>query len=246
VVVLRFDGIRKRGESHNDADCLEAGTEHHRFTFSQGVRDISATLDFLERSPEFAPAKTILVTFSAASIDGRAAVLQEGAGRIAGWVCVVGAPDLQSAMRVISGGVDYLGGVERGVSFGYQEVLGVEVDIDLAANDAIAHNMAFLEDARRDLAQISQPITWFHGAHDAWMDLDRARDILSRGDGTLGIDFRTMMTSLDGVFAAGDIVRGASLVVWAIRDGRDAAREIDHYIRARETGGAAAPDRAVA
>ena len=182
VVVLRFDGIRKRGESHNDADCLEPGTEHHRFTFSQGARDISATLDFLERSPEFAPSKTILVTFSAASIDGRAAVAQESAGRIAGWACVVGAPDLQSAMRVISGGVDYLGGVERGVSFGYQEILGVEVDIDLAAEDAIAQGMAFLEDARRDLAQISQPITWFHGAHDAWMDLDRARDILSHGD----------------------------------------------------------------
>ena len=41
--------------------------------------------------------------------------------------------------------------------------------------------------------------------------------------GTLKIDHRTFMTSLPGVFAAGDIVRGASLVVWAIRDGRDAA-----------------------
>ena len=41
--------------------------------------------------------------------------------------------------------------------------------------------------------------------------------------GTLRTDGRTMMTSLDGVFAAGDIVRGASLVVWAIRDGRDVA-----------------------
>ena len=35
-----------------------------------------------------------------------------------------------------------------------------------------------------------------------------------------------MMTSLDGVFAAGDIVRGASLVVWAIRDGRDVAEHM--------------------
>jgi ubiquinone/menaquinone biosynthesis C-methylase UbiE/pimeloyl-ACP methyl ester carboxylesterase len=182
VVVLRFDGIRKRGESHNEPDCLEAGTEHHRFTFSQGVRDISATLDFLERSPEFAPSRTILVTFSAASIDGRAAVARESPSRIAGWISVVGAPDLQSAMRVISGGVDYVGGVERGIRFGFQEVLGVEVDIDLAGEDAISHRMAFLEDARRDLAQISQPITWFHGAHDAWMDLDRVKDILSRGD----------------------------------------------------------------
>ena len=34
-----------------------------------------------------------------------------------------------------------------------------------------------------------------------------------------------MQTNLDGVFAAGDIVRGASLVVWAIKDGRDAAFE---------------------
>ncbi len=36
-----------------------------------------------------------------------------------------------------------------------------------------------------------------------------------------------MMTSLHGVFAAGDIVRGASLVVWAISEGRDAAEAID-------------------
>jgi len=42
-----------------------------------------------------------------------------------------------------------------------------------------------------------------------------------------------MMTSVDGVFAAGDIVRGASLVVWAIRDARDAAASIDRYLRAK-------------
>ena len=48
--------------------------------------------------------------------------------------------------------------------------------------------------------------------------------------GTVRVDYGTMMTNLDGVFAAGDIIRGASLVVWAIRDGRDAARAIDAYI----------------
>jgi glutamate synthase (NADPH/NADH) small chain len=50
--------------------------------------------------------------------------------------------------------------------------------------------------------------------------------------GMLKIDHRTMMTSLAGVFAAGDIVRGASLVVWAIRDGRDAATQIHRYVQA--------------
>ena len=39
-----------------------------------------------------------------------------------------------------------------------------------------------------------------------------------------------MMTSVEGVFAAGDIVRGASLVVWAVRDGRDAAERIHSYL----------------
>ncbi len=49
--------------------------------------------------------------------------------------------------------------------------------------------------------------------------------------GTLKTDHRTAMTTLPGVFAAGDIVRGASLVVWAIRDGRDAAARMHEYMQ---------------
>ncbi|RMH46165.1 MAG: NAD(P)-dependent oxidoreductase, partial [Alphaproteobacteria bacterium] len=48
--------------------------------------------------------------------------------------------------------------------------------------------------------------------------------------GTIRADFRTHETSLPGVFAVGDIVRGASLVVWAIRDGREAADSIASYL----------------
>ncbi len=54
--------------------------------------------------------------------------------------------------------------------------------------------------------------------------------------GTVRIDWRSMMTEMDGVFAAGDIVRGASLVVWAIRDGRDAAAAIHDFIEKRQSG----------
>ena len=49
--------------------------------------------------------------------------------------------------------------------------------------------------------------------------------------GTIKADFDTMETSIPGVFAAGDIVRGASLVVWAIKDGRDASDNIDKYLK---------------
>jgi len=52
--------------------------------------------------------------------------------------------------------------------------------------------------------------------------------------GTIKIDYRTMETSIPGVFAAGDIVRGASLVVWAIKDGRDVSEQISKYINLKK------------
>ena len=52
--------------------------------------------------------------------------------------------------------------------------------------------------------------------------------------GTLKTDFDTMETNLQGVFAAGDIIRGASLVVWAIKDGRDAALSIKKFLENKE------------
>ncbi len=51
--------------------------------------------------------------------------------------------------------------------------------------------------------------------------------------GTVLVDGKTLMTSLDGVFAAGDIVRGASLVVWAIRDGRDVAATMHKWLKTK-------------
>jgi glutamate synthase (NADPH/NADH) small chain len=59
------------------------------------------------------------------------------------------------------------------------------------------------------------------------------------GWGTLKVNPQTFLTSLPGVFAAGDIVRGASLVVWAIRDGRDAAVQIGDYLQLQTLAAAA-------
>jgi glutamate synthase (NADPH/NADH) small chain len=57
--------------------------------------------------------------------------------------------------------------------------------------------------------------------------------------GTLKTDFRTLATTLPGVFAAGDVVRGASLVVWAIRDGLDAAEGLHRHLQSQAAGDAA-------
>ncbi|NNU79389.1 NAD(P)-dependent oxidoreductase [Halovulum dunhuangense] len=60
--------------------------------------------------------------------------------------------------------------------------------------------------------------------------------------GTIKADFASKQTSIPGVFAVGDIVRGASLVVWAIRDGRDAAEAIAAHIDAQKKGASVAAE----
>ena len=52
--------------------------------------------------------------------------------------------------------------------------------------------------------------------------------------GTVKINLKSMATNIPGIFAAGDIVRGASLVVWAIRDGREAATSIQKYLELKQ------------
>ena len=182
IAVLRIDGIRRRGESYNDPECRIPGRECHHMTFSQGVSDIRAALDFAERSPDFQTRKIALVTFSGASIEARRAISMESGERVVGWVSVVGAADLKSGLRTISGGVDYIGGNERGVGFGIQSVLGIETNADLVCRDALDNELAHLEDARRQMALIRIPVTWIQGRYDAWIDPSRVREILSCGN----------------------------------------------------------------
>jgi glutamate synthase (NADPH/NADH) small chain len=61
----------------------------------------------------------------------------------------------------------------------------------------------------------------------------QATDLKTTRFGTVRVDPATMATNLPGVFAAGDIVRGASLVVWAIKEGRDAAEAMHKYVQSR-------------
>ena len=49
--------------------------------------------------------------------------------------------------------------------------------------------------------------------------------------GNLEVDWKTMVTSIPGVFAGGDIVRGGATVILAMGDGRLAAEEIDQYLK---------------
>jgi ubiquinone/menaquinone biosynthesis C-methylase UbiE len=217
VVVLRFDGTRRRGESFVPDACLGEGREHLEFSFSQAVDDTRAAIRFL-RSDEFRCDRAVLVTFSLSSVEGRRVVSRDRGRDLSGWVSVVGIADLASALHVISGGVDFGYGLLRGLSFGRQELFGVLVDIDHAGLDAIRHGLAFLEDAKRDMAGVRVPVSWLHGHYDAWVDLDRVRSLLSCGDSSqrrlielpTGHQLRTSRKALD-VFrlVAGEVARMA-------------------------------------
>ena len=180
VTVLRFDGTNRRGESFIAPRYRRSGDEYLGFRFSQAVQDIHASVDFLIRSID--PEKIVLVTFSLASIEGRRAVATDRSGRLGGWVSVVGMADLQSGLRAVSGGVDYAYGLVEGVSFGRHELVGVLSDMDLTGRDALNHRLVYFEDARRDMAEINVPVTWLHGRHDGWIDLDRIVTLMSSGD----------------------------------------------------------------
>jgi len=54
------------------------------------------------------------------------------------------------------------------------------------------------------------------------VDLDRS--------GNVAADTEAYRTSIDKVFTAGDMRRGQSLVVWAIREGRQCARSVDNFL----------------
>lgn len=180
ITVLRFDGTNRRGESFVNAACRAPGAEYRRFRFSQAVQDLRSALSFLRDDPSFAAPSSVIVSFSLSAIEARRAVATSP-DHVAGWIPVVGMVDLQSGLRAVSGGVDYAEGLLKGISFGQHELVGVLADMDFTGRDALEADLVFKEDARRDMAQIAVPVTWIHGEHDAWMDVERVRDLLAAG-----------------------------------------------------------------
>ena len=62
-------------------------------------------------------------------------------------------------------------------------------------------------------------------------------DLAVTPHGVIRLPARSAATTVEGVFAAGDIVRGASLVVWAVKDGMDAAADVHRWLQGRAPGG---------
>ena len=106
-------------------------------------------------------------------------------------------------------------------------VTGVEVSkMRLGAPDATGRRMPELIEGADYIEEADMVVKALGFSPEDLPTLWGADDLPVTRWGTVMADPFTGKTALDGVYAAGDIVRGASLVVWAIRDGRDAATAI--------------------
>ncbi len=110
-------------------------------------------------------------------------------------------------------------------------VAGVMVQkMRLGAPDATGRQMPELIDGADYLENADLVIMALGFEPEALPSLWQVPDLAVTRWGTIKADFRSHATYMPGVYAAGDIVRGASLVVWAIRDGREAAEAILEYL----------------
>ncbi|MCB1851304.1 MAG: hypothetical protein KDI83_11100 [Gammaproteobacteria bacterium] len=90
------------------------------------------------------------------------------------------------------------------------EVAGSEFELDA---DLVTLAMGFLHPVHKGMLE------------ELKTSLDKSGNVKARTEGR-----SAYKTSIDGIFTAGDMRRGQSLVVWAIREGRQCARAVDQYL----------------
>jgi len=123
----------------------------------------------------------------------------------------------------------YLVMTEKFIDDGNGNLTGLEiVNIEWTKDDQGRFVPKKLEETRRTLsAQLVTLAMGFLGPdQDVIEELGMERDARSN----MKAEHEKYTTNIEGVFAAGDCRRGQSLVVWAINEGRGAARECDRYL----------------
>lgn len=180
IVTLRYDGINRPGQSHNDADDERRGYEMLRYRPTQGVSDIRTTLRFVEENAAFTAQRVVLITASMSSIDARKLIAEEP-GAVDGWVSLMGVPSAQSTLINVLAGTDIISNYRIGIRSGVRGMLGHMVNMDTLARDLIEHDYAFVTDARSDMASIEIPVLWIRGRHDRWVQQEEVEDILTVG-----------------------------------------------------------------
>jgi ubiquinone/menaquinone biosynthesis C-methylase UbiE/CheY-like chemotaxis protein len=180
LAVIRYDGIRKKGESHNDPEAQDPPYEMLNTNFSQGADDIVTVLDWLQSNPTVRASSIILLTFSFSALEARIVLRDEAQRRrVDYWIACMGTPEFRDLMVRVNCGLDFLEHYQLGIKLGVMPVLGNLVNVDAYVADGVVSSVATLEQAREDMRHLDLPITWIYGQHDKWVKSEFIRDVMS-------------------------------------------------------------------
>lgn len=180
LAVLRFDFTRSVGESHCDlAEEEKEGTEYLTFTFSQALQDLKATLAYAKKNSHFAASQVCVISSGFSSPVARRALLEEEAGKELHWFSFFGATDPQNWIQQNAARADYVGGFAQGRRSGIVSFLGSLFNADRVSDDLLKTGMAFFDDARREMAQLSAPVTWIAGSSDRTVPAELVRELMA-------------------------------------------------------------------
>ncbi len=180
LAVIRFDGIRRKGESYKDPEASEQPWEMLNSSTSQGADDLKTVIDWLSVNPKLRASSTILVTFSLSALEARV-VLRDQAyrNRINYWISCMGALEFRDMMIRINAGLDVLEQYQLGINLDVYPILGNFIRHAFYAADVQANGVGTLEQAREDMRHIDVPVTWIYGQYDQWIKSEFIRDVMS-------------------------------------------------------------------
>jgi ubiquinone/menaquinone biosynthesis C-methylase UbiE len=179
VVVIRFDFTNALGESYKDETSRGEGRSNLNLSPVTCSGDILSTIDFAQSNPQFAATDTIMVSISYTSPMARHAIMNDRRQRVSYWINLSGTPHMQELIKNASGGIDYVGNVQKGMNTGMINFLGEMLDGTKFCRDAIAERMAFIKEAREDLSALKIPVSWIYGKYDSWVNPEAIRDVMS-------------------------------------------------------------------
>lgn len=180
IAVIRYDGIRCKGESYKDPDAYDPPYEMIHASLSQGAEDIRAVLDWLQLNPILKASAVILVSFSLSALEARI-LLRDASYRklVSTWITCMGTMEFRELMNRVNCGLDLLEQHQLGVDLGIIPILGNLITMKTYAADVVANRVATLDQAREDMQHLDLPITWIYGEHDHWVKAEFVRDIMS-------------------------------------------------------------------
>jgi len=181
AAVLRFDMTHMVGESESDPKLEARGSFFYKWTYSQYESDMLGGLAFLER--RFRPARRALVSFSVAAIPARRLIADSQKPGVDFWIAPFGCPDGQDQFKFLLAGVDLFQKYIDGHKIEEIYIFGRPADPNDMVRDAVSRKMAFLKEAREDMAKIKIPVSWILGAYDFVVTRERIRQMLNAPGG---------------------------------------------------------------